>query len=236
MIYAGRQSPTVLVFLVLYIFILTYSYINHSSISASIVTGKGIIFFISLIITVLESAFLYYVVWKKLLKPHANNIIDDETDLSTVCLFSVIFIPLILILTNMLVIEIVNKQFDLSKATKRYLVITDKKTDVSYNSKKHSTTYTHYLTISSWIPNEKFTKRIDEVTSALTGPGDPVMVTTKNGLFGFQYYTSFKIMNRNPFPKGTKFPLTEDEAKKILERRMIPDFMIDGKTIKFPQR
>ena len=225
MFHAGRQSPTVLVFLVFYILILAFSYANQSSIGASIVSGKGIIFFISLIITVLESAFLYYVVWKKLLQPHAHKIIDDETDLSAVCLFSVIFIPLILILTNMMVIEFVNKQFDLSKATIRYLVITDKRTDVSYNSKRHTTTYTHYLTITSWIPNEKFTKRIDGVTMALTGPGDPVIVTTKNGLFGFQYYTTFKIMDRNPFPIGTKFPLTEDEAKKILERRrMIPDY------------
>ena len=49
--------------------------------------------------------------------------------------------------------------------------------------------------------------------------GDVVSVNTWPGYFGFEYYDNLIDVDKNLFPDNTQFPLTEDEAKQLMEQK-----------------
>jgi hypothetical protein len=46
--------------------------------------------------------------------------------------------------------------------------------------------------------------------------GDIVSTNTRKGFFGYEYYDNLVREDKTLFPQNTKFPLTEEEAKKLM--------------------
>ena len=113
-----------------------------------------------------------------------------------------------------------NIKLDKSKIIKRYVLITYKD---EYKSKKyHSSHYS--LGFNSWINSflsSDLDLNISENTFKKLDRNKVLCIPTKHGFFGYDYIphpSDMHTIDRNLFPPKTKFPLTEEEAEKLIKK------------------
>ena len=204
------------IIIIIYIIVIAFSIMTESSVGAKLVDTNGKIFMFGLIMTILEIPLIYYVVWKMILEKIADEISYVENDKNICSFFSFIALPIIFTALNMIIIETLNESMDKSKPIKRYLAVTKKYYEVMSRSKDNPRTNRHYINLTSWLSNNKFTVRISHQEYENTAVNDVYEVITKSGCFGFGYYNSIHKIDKSIFPDGTKFPIDENQAQKLI--------------------
>ena len=210
------KSPSTF-FLIIYIILIGFGIATQNSLGENLVDTNGKIFMFGLIMTILEIPLIYYVIWKMILGKIADSMSYEENDKKSISFFSFIGLPILFTVLNMIIIETLNESMDKSKTVKRYLAVTKKYYEVMSKSKDNPRTNRHYINLTSWLSNNKFTVRISHQEYENTAINDVYEANTKSGCFGFGYYTSLRKTDRTIFPTDTKFPLTEQEALKLIE-------------------
>ena len=216
---SSRKNSPLMVFFLIYMFSIIGCEAIEGSISETLIETNGRIFSISFIIALLEIPLIYFVAWKMVLEKLADMLLEDDSEKLICSIISVIILPFIFTLLNMIMIETLNKSLDISKPVKRYLAITNKSVKSHYNSKRHTTSYTYHIDITSWLSHSTFTKKVSSNEYNSYAVYDILETTTKSGFFGFQYYKYLRKVDKNLFPPNTKFPLDESQANKLIEEK-----------------
>ena len=174
---------------------------------------------ILLIVSLIESSIIIFFVWKYIIK----DIIDDIPDKDYVLLF---IMPIMLLIApygiNSGLIYFLNQKLDSKKPIIRYLKVIDRTISEAGSSRKNKKTYYNYnIHLTSWRKNSfKFKCTEDEYNNNKYKRGDTVKIKTSVGYFGMEYYyNEFTIVENMKFPKGTKFPITEEQALKLIEEK-----------------
>ena len=204
------------VFLYAYIFIVFICIMSEGSMSENLIDTNGKIFLFGFIITIIEIPIIYFFVWKMILRIIAENMANDDNEIKGCSFFSFLALPIIFTSLNMIAIESINESFDKSKPVKRYLMVTRTYSQAMHRSRDRRTD-TKHMELTSWVSKGTFSVRITKKEYENTNPKDVYEAITKSGFFGFSYYTSLRKTDKSIFPPDTKFPLTEDEAKKYME-------------------
>ena len=171
---------------------------------------------ILLLVSLIESSIIIFLLWKYIIK----DIIDDIPDKDYVLLF---IIPIMLLIApygiNSGMIYYLNQKLDSKKPIIRYLKVIDRTISESYSnsSKRNKTTYHYNIHLTSWHKKPfKFQCSENEYNNNKYKRGEIVKIKTSVGYFGMEYYyNEFPIVENMNFPKGTKFPITDEELKKI---------------------
>lgn len=188
------------------------------SLSEKIIDTNGKVFLFGFLLTILEIPIIYFIVWKKILKIIAENMAFDEKEIPLCGFFSFLALPIIFTSLNMMVIDSLNESFDKSKPVKRYLEVTRTYSKAMHRSRDRRTD-TKHMELTSWVSKKPFTVRITRKEFENTNPNDVYEAITKSGYFGFAYYESLRKIDRSIFPDGTKFPITEEQALKLIEEK-----------------
>ena len=210
------KSPSNL-FLFPYIVIVFFSIMGEITFGEKLVDTNGKVFMYGLLMTIIEIPFIYYFVWKTILEHIADAIAYDENEKKLASFYSFIALPIIFTSLNMIIIENLNQSLDKSKPTKRYLAVTHMYSKTPRHSNGDPRTRACYIEITSWLSNKSFTTRVSNEEYSKYKVKDVIEAITKSGYFGFNYYESLRKIDKSIFPDGTKFPLTEEEAKKIIK-------------------
>ncbi len=196
---------------------------NEVTMSENLIETNGKIFLFGFIMTLLEIPIIFYLVWKMILKNIVNAMFYDENEKKVASFYSFLALPIIFTSLNMIIIENMNQSLDKSIPVKRYLAVTRKYYKVMNRSKDDPRTNLHYIDLTSWLSNNTFTVRISNKEYNNTETNDVYEANTKSGFFGFSYYDSLHKIDRSIFPDGTKFPLNEKEAIKLIEEKKLQD-------------
>ena len=218
-----KEMPLyVKIFLIFVLFnVLSYFFLNYFEQGTMISIPWGTVLF-TLFISLIESSVLIYIFYLILNKYYSNemdfNFLNAYLILIEVTVFSIIITQTL----NCGLIYLMNKTFDNSKPIKRYLKVTNKTFHQSYSSKSKNETITYYLRLTSWVSDDTYLEKVSKNTYEYFSKNDIVEAVTKSGYYNMPYYVSLNLDSKvDPylFPPDTKFPLTEDEAKKIIEDR-----------------
>ena len=193
------------------------------SLSENIIDTNGKVFLFGLLLTIVEIPFIYFFIWKKILKNIAENMAYDEKEIPLCGFFSFIALPIVFTSLNMMVIDSLNESLDKSQPIKRYLAVTHSYSKAMSRSRGDHRTDTHYMELTSWISKKPFTVRITRKEFENTNPNDVYEAITRSGFFRFNYYQSLKRIDKSIFPDGTKFPLNEEQAAKLKEEKALQD-------------
>ena len=207
------------IFLVTYIILTFFCIMSADSVGENLVDTNGKVFMYGLLMTILEIPVIYYMVWKMILEKIADAISYDENQKALCSFYSKLALPIAFTFLNMIIIENLNQSLDKSKPTKRYLTVTRKYSKAMTRSSGDPRTDTHYIDITSWLSNKTFTTRITREEYNNYNVNDVIQATTNSGYFGFSYYTSLRKIDKSIFPDGTKFPLNEEQALKLIEEK-----------------
>ena len=176
----------------------------------------------TLFISLIESSVLIYFSYLILNKYYSNemdfNFLNAYFILIEVSVFSIIITQTL----NCGLIYLMNKTIDNSKPIKRYLKVTNKTFQQSYSSKSNKESTTYYLRLTSWVNDGTYLERVSKSTYDYYSKDDIIEAVTKSGYYNMPYYISLNLNSKvdpNLFPPDTNFPLTEEEAKKIIEDR-----------------
>lgn len=174
----------------------------------------GYIFLRALFFTAIEVGIIYLCrsfILNKILKINLS-----KENGSIICYASIIG----LLLFNTALLEKLNISLDKSKVIKRFVKITLKD---KYTSRKHKTE--HYsIYFQSWKNSFLFSDlklKANEDTFYKLDSKKIICLPTKKGFFGFDYLVnqrSIYTVDKELFPADTKFPLTEEEANKIMKK------------------
>ena len=192
------------------------------TISENIIDTNGKVFLFGFILTIVEIPFIYFFVWKNILKNIAEGMSYDEKEIPLCSFFSFIALPIIFTSINMIVIDSLNESFDKSKPVKRYLEVTRTYSQAMHRSRDRRTD-TKHMELTSWVSKGTFSVRITKKEFENTNQKDVYEAITRSGFFGFSYYKSLKKIDKNIFPPNTTFPLNEDEALKLIEEKKLQD-------------
>mgnify|MGYP003398561403 FL=1 len=121
--------------------------------------------------------------------------------------------------TNVYLIDTLNETLDTSKPVKKYVAVTKKYYKVMSRSKDNPRTNSYYIELTSWLSNNKFTLHISHKEYEATAINDVYEAITKSGFFGFGYYNSIHKIDKSILPDGTKFPIDECQAQKLIEEK-----------------
>ena len=213
-----RYSPFS-IFIIVYTCIIVSFIFLERSVCENIIESNGIITAIGVILTLLEFPIIFSTIWKKFLE----KIIHAELDIvveKVIChVISIIVLLLVFTYINMIMIEVINKVLDFSKPVKRYLTVTDKKRDTYYYSKSHKKSFSYSIYIKSWVSNNSFSIIVPDNEYNKYHIGDVLETNTKSGFFGFPHYDKLKKIDKIILPVRTKFPITEEEAKPLIEKK-----------------
>ena len=125
-----------------------------------------------------------------------------------------------LLLFNSALLGKLNISLDRSKVIKRFVKITLK--DKFYSQKNKRERY--YIYFQSWKNSFLFSDlklNANEETFYKLDSKKIICLPTKKGFFGFDYLVnqrSIYTVDKELFPADTKFPLTEEEANKIMKK------------------
>ncbi len=206
------------IFLYTYIIIIAFSIMTEITISENIIETNGKVFLYGLLFTIVEIPIIYFFIWKKILKNIAESLAYDEKQIPLCGFFSFLALPIIFTSLNMMVIDSINESFDKSKPEKRYLEVTRTYSEAMHRSRDRRTDR-KYMVLTSWVSKGTFSVRITKKEYENTNPNDVYEAITRSGFFGFNYYQSLKKIDRSIFPDGTKFPLKEEQALKLIEEK-----------------
>lgn len=220
-----KRSSPLTIFILVYVCIIIPFIFFERSVSENIIESNGIIATIGFILTLLEFPKIFSTVWKKFLERMIDDKLDGDGEKMICSIVSIIALLLVFTYINMIIIEGMNKVLDFSKPVKRNLTVTNKIITRYYNSKRHKTTYSYSIYISSWVSHNSFSIVVSEYEYNKYHIGDVLETTTKSGFFGFPYYDKLKKLDRNIFPVRPNEHLSNKqiEEKKGLdsERRKI---------------
>ncbi len=211
-----KEAPPLLSCFMIYFF--TFGILG----TFSIVSGRNIVGADNAILkkasfyTLLESPLLF-LIWL-FLKNFARKYLY-ESEMKIFALMSIFFIPLISIQFNEGVLEILNSRLDKSIPVPYYLKITRKHLSTHTNSKSRTTSHSYHIFLTSWNGSKDFECNLSKWEFDRYFEKDIVKVQTRKGYFGFEYYLPFSPSDKvdsKLFPKDTVFPLTEEEAQKII--------------------
>ncbi len=209
------KSPSTF-FLITYIILIGFGIATQDSLGENLVDTNGKVLLYGILLTILESPLIYYLIWKMILGKIADSMSYEENDKKSISFFSFIGLPILFTLLNMMAIMNLNQSLDKSKPVKRYLAVTKKYYEVMSKSKDNPRTNRHYINLTSWLSNNKFTVRISHQEYENTAINDVYEANTQSGYFGFSYYKSLRKIDSSIFPDGTKFPIDEEQAQKLI--------------------
>jgi hypothetical protein len=194
--------------------------------STNIIGANSRIFLKALLFMVLESPIIYLVVWKLIINNLGNSYLNDEDEMRSLAFISIIAFPIITLMLNMGLLVTLNKALDKSLPKKRYLSCIGKKKYFATNSpkdkkafKRKKTSFSYDVYYNTWVSDVTITRNVQSNNFDRYQIGDVVSVNTWPGYFGFEYYDNLIDVDKNLFPDNTQFPLTEDEAKELMEQK-----------------
>lgn len=212
------MKPPSNIFLFSYIIIVTFCIMSEVTMSENLVDTDGKVFMYGLLLTIIEIPVIYFMVWKLVLKHLADVMFYEENDKKLASFYSAIALPIAFIFLNMIILENLNQSLDKSKLVKRYLKVTRTYSQAMHRSRDRRTD-TKHMELTSWVSKGTFSVRITKKEFENTNQNDVYEAITRSGFFGFNYYQSLKKIDKSIFPDGTKFPLNEEQALKLIEEK-----------------
>lgn len=214
---SGKKTSIPGFFVALYFLICMVLLYIEKHASKNIIERKFKLYTVGIALTVLEAPLIWLFIWKYLIKPYAQSIIYTSSEMETFQFISLVALPIIFIIFNVVLIEIINIFFDKEKPVKRYLKILNKHS-FTYHKKHNRTKTSYYLDITSWISDEPFTREVSAKEYGIYNKNQIILVKTYSGLLGLRHYdfdSIVKIPNKK-YPSNIKFPITEDELNRIM--------------------
>ena len=213
----NKEKEKVLLYISLFFFVLSlifFIYEDNDLDDIYLIPYGGYIFLRALFFTAIEAGIFY--LCRSFIQNKLFKINLSKEDSSIICYASIIG----LLLFNTALLEKLNISLDKSKVIKRFVKITLKD---KYTSRKHKTE--HYsIYFQSWKNSFLFSDlklKANEDTFYKLDSKKIICLPTKKGFFGFDYLVnqrSIYTVDKELFPADTKFPLTEEEANKIMKK------------------
>lgn len=140
-------------------------------------------------------------------------------------LFAVVALAFIFLLSNLSVLDMVNSLFDYHKPTIRYVKVHRKHHYVERGKRTNKEHYDVYVT--SWLPHPSPKLEVSRIYFNSLGVNDIVDVYTKPGFLGDEHWSPSKSLKckykLEDFPEGTRFPITQEEAEKLIKKKKSND-------------
>ena len=114
----------------------------------------------------------------------------------------------------------VNWLLDKSKGTTYYIKVL-KKYDNSRFFFKEAKTQKYYISFNSWWDKRPTELEIYSIDYDKVNEGEIYTITSYKGYYGFEYTKSisFKKVDGSRYPEDTVFPLTQEEAEKVIQSK-----------------